>query len=100
MMRGFNWRAARVRERGVMSAVYGRPFSACPGCSIVIIRCTMHMDHTIVPAIDKKASAEFFADIFGLAVKLGHFAEVQVNSSLTLAFADSAEAWGGPGFDP
>ena len=28
------------------------------------------LDHTIVPAKDKVASAEFFADIFGLTVKL------------------------------
>jgi hypothetical protein len=40
---------------------------------------TIHLDHTIVPAKDKTASAEFFAEIFGLAVKRGHFAEVQVN---------------------
>ena len=29
------------------------------------------LDHTIVPAKDKVASAEFFADIFGLTVKPG-----------------------------
>jgi catechol 2,3-dioxygenase-like lactoylglutathione lyase family enzyme len=63
---------------------------------------TIRLDHTIVPAKDKVASAEFFADIFGLAVKPGpgHFAQVQVNESLTLDFADEPEAWGGPGFDP
>ena len=63
---------------------------------------TIHLDHTIVPATDKVASASFFADIFGLTVKpgQGHFAQVQVNESLTLDFADEPEAWGGPGFDP
>jgi catechol 2,3-dioxygenase-like lactoylglutathione lyase family enzyme len=63
---------------------------------------TIRLDHTIVPATDKIAAAEFFADIFGLAVKPGpgHFAQVQVNESLTLDFADEPEAWGGPGFDP
>ena len=61
---------------------------------------TIHLDHTIVPAKDKTASAEFFAEIFGLAVKRGHFAEVQVNEHLTFAFADEPELWGGPGFDP
>jgi catechol 2,3-dioxygenase-like lactoylglutathione lyase family enzyme len=63
---------------------------------------TIRLDHTIVPAKDKVASAEFFAEIFGLAVKPGpgHFAQVQVNESLTLDFADEPEAWGGPGFDP
>jgi hypothetical protein len=30
----------------------------------------------------------------------GHFAQVQVNESLTLDFADAPEPWGGPGFDP
>jgi catechol 2,3-dioxygenase-like lactoylglutathione lyase family enzyme len=63
---------------------------------------TIRLDHTIVPATDKIASAAFFADIFGLTVKpvLGHFAQVQVNESLTLDFADAPEPWGGPGFDP
>ena len=60
------------------------------------------LDHTIVLAKDKVASAEFFAEIFGLKVKpgQGHFAQVQINESLTFDFADEAEAWGGPGFDP
>jgi catechol 2,3-dioxygenase-like lactoylglutathione lyase family enzyme len=61
---------------------------------------TIRLDHTIVPAKDKTASAEFFADIFGLTVKPGYFAQVRVNESLTLDFADEAEPWGGPGFDP
>jgi catechol 2,3-dioxygenase-like lactoylglutathione lyase family enzyme len=53
----------------------------------------IHLDHTIVPSIDKSASAEFFAEIFGLTVKprQGHFAQVQVNESLTLDFADESE---------
>jgi catechol 2,3-dioxygenase-like lactoylglutathione lyase family enzyme len=63
---------------------------------------TIRLDHTIVPATDKVASAAFFVDIFGLTVKPGpaHFAQVQVNESLTLDFADAPEPWGGPGFDP
>jgi catechol 2,3-dioxygenase-like lactoylglutathione lyase family enzyme len=62
----------------------------------------IRLDHTIVPARDKHASARFFAEIFGLTAKpgAGHFAQVQVNESLTLDFADEAEHWGGPGFDP
>jgi catechol 2,3-dioxygenase-like lactoylglutathione lyase family enzyme len=61
----------------------------------------IRLDHTIVPAKDKVASAKFLAEIFGLTVKnVGHFAEVQINESLTFAFADEPEAWGGPGFDP
>ena len=51
----------------------------------------MHLDHTIVPATDKEASANFFAKIFGLEYKgpMGHFAPVQVNDSLTLDFDNS-----------
>ncbi len=53
----------------------------------------IRLDHTIVPATDKAASARFFAEIFGLKVKpgAGHFAQVQVNDSLTLDFADESE---------
>ena len=51
------------------------------------------LDHTIVPARDKLASAKFFAEIFGLNVKPGngYFAQVQVNDSLTFDFADETE---------
>jgi catechol 2,3-dioxygenase-like lactoylglutathione lyase family enzyme len=51
---------------------------------------TIRLDHTIVPAKDKVASAEFFAEIFGLTVKpnVDHFAQVRVNESLTFDFAD------------
>jgi catechol 2,3-dioxygenase-like lactoylglutathione lyase family enzyme len=50
------------------------------------------LNHTIVPAHDKVASAEFFARIFGLAYSggTGHFAPVRVNDTLTLDF-DNAE---------
>jgi len=60
------------------------------------------LDHTIVPAKDKVASAEFFAEIFGLTVKpgQGRFAQVQINESLTFDFADEPEPRGGPGSDP
>ena len=58
---------------------------------------TIRLDHTIVPASDKIASAEFFAQIFGLTVKKGgHFAQVQINESLTFDFADER----GPGGEP
>jgi len=54
---------------------------------------TIRLDHTIVPAKDKVASAEFFAEIFGLTIKPGqdHFAQVQLNESLTFDFADEPE---------
>ena len=46
------------------------------------------LNHTIVPAQDKEASAKFFAEIFGLQYQSpqGHFAPVRVNESLTLDF--------------
>jgi hypothetical protein len=57
---------------------------------------TIRLDHTIVPAKDKVASARFFAEIFGLAVSgTGHFAPVQINESLTFDFADDPELSGG-----
>ena len=50
------------------------------------------LNHTIVPAKDKVASAQFFARIFGLSYKgsMGHFAPVEVNETLTLDF-DNAD---------
>ncbi|MFQ5683831.1 MAG: VOC family protein [Candidatus Binatia bacterium] len=50
----------------------------------------IELNHTIVPAKDKVASAKFFARIFGLRYegKVFHFAPVQVNDSLTLDFDD------------
>lgn len=46
------------------------------------------LNHTIVPARDKVAAAEFFARIFGLEYRgpHSHFAPVQVNEGLTLDF--------------
>ena len=57
---------------------------------------TIRLDHTIVPAKDKRSAAEFFAAIFGLTVKPGegHFAQVQVNESLTFDFADDSDIVG------
>ena len=50
------------------------------------------LNHTIVPARDKQASAEFFARIFGLQADEGHghFAPVRVNDSLTLLFDEDS----------
>jgi len=54
------------------------------------------LNHTIVPAKDKKAAARFFADTFGLSYDAsddhGHFAPVRVNDTLTLLF-DTADAF-------
>jgi catechol 2,3-dioxygenase-like lactoylglutathione lyase family enzyme len=54
------------------------------------------LDHTIVPARDKVASATFFAKIFGLIYDgpTGPFAPVQVNETLTFDFDDRR-----PGFE-
>jgi hypothetical protein len=45
-------------------------------------------NHTNVPAHDKEASAQFFAEIFGLDYNgvRGHFAPVRISDSLTLDF--------------
>jgi catechol 2,3-dioxygenase-like lactoylglutathione lyase family enzyme len=52
------------------------------------------LNHTIVPARDKVASAEFFARIFGVPYLglMGHFAPVRVNETLTLDF-DNKESF-------
>jgi catechol 2,3-dioxygenase-like lactoylglutathione lyase family enzyme len=54
---------------------------------------TIALDHTIVPARDKLATARFFAQIFGLEVSppMGPFAPVRVNEALTLDFADGRD---------
>ena len=49
------------------------------------------LNHTIVPAKDKDASARFFAKTFGLKYEgaTGHFAPVRVNDTLTFDFDDA-----------
>ncbi len=51
----------------------------------------IHLDHTIIPARDKEASARFFARIFGLRYEgpMSHFAPVRVNDTLTVDFDNS-----------
>ncbi len=51
------------------------------------------LDHTIVPAHDKVASAKSFAKLFGLTYDgpIGPFAPVRVNATLTLDFDDRRE---------
>jgi catechol 2,3-dioxygenase-like lactoylglutathione lyase family enzyme len=48
------------------------------------------LNHTIVPATNKAASAQFFAEVFGLQVKpgQGRFAQVPIDEHLTMDFAD------------
>jgi len=54
---------------------------------------TITLNHTIVPAHDKRAAAECFAHIFGLHAdpKSGHFVPVRINDTLTLLFDDHEE---------
>jgi catechol 2,3-dioxygenase-like lactoylglutathione lyase family enzyme len=56
----------------------------------------MFLDHTIVPAHDKEASARFIAQLFGLQYEglWAHFAPVKVNDTLTLDF-DNADDFDG-----
>ena len=51
------------------------------------------LDHTIIPANDKEASARFFAKIFGLEYKgpWGHFAPVKVNETLSMDFDNRSD---------
>src|SRR5882757_3265547 len=53
------------------------------------------LDHTIVPAHDKVASAKFFAKIFALTYDgpLGPFAPVQINETLTFDFDDRRQGF-------
>jgi catechol 2,3-dioxygenase-like lactoylglutathione lyase family enzyme len=45
------------------------------------------LNHTIVPAHDKIASARFLAQLFGLGVEeMSHFAAVRINDTLTLDY--------------
>src|SRR5262249_10217311 len=54
------------------------------------------LNHLIVPAKDKLASAQLFAEIFGLTVKPseGRFAQVPVDEHLTIDFADDEHTQG------
>jgi catechol 2,3-dioxygenase-like lactoylglutathione lyase family enzyme len=54
----------------------------------------IHLDHTIVPARDKVASARRLADLLGVSwapTSLGPFAPVYVNDGLTLDFFETDE---------
>ena len=48
------------------------------------------LNHTIVPARDKMASANFLAQLLGLEVEpMSHFAAVRINDTLTLDYDQS-----------
>jgi hypothetical protein len=56
----------------------------------------INLDHTIVPARDKVASAKFFANLFGLRYDgpFGPLAPVRVNETFTMDFDDRWENFG------
>jgi hypothetical protein len=51
------------------------------------------LNHTIVPARDKHASAAFIVRILGISLgePFGHFVPVRVNASTSLDYADNSE---------
>ena len=51
------------------------------------------LDHTIVPAHDKEASARFLARILGLRYggAVSHFAPLKINDTLTLDFDEDTQ---------
>ncbi|MFE6623507.1 VOC family protein [Streptomyces sp. NPDC008086] len=55
---------------------------------------TVRLNHTIVAAHDKQASARFLADILGLEVspQYGPFIPVEIPNGVTLDYADSRDA--------
>ena len=54
---------------------------------------TVKLNHTIVHARDKRASADFFSQVFGLAapVPFGPFLDVETGNEVTLAFLETDE---------
>ncbi|MGK3962901.1 VOC family protein [Sorangium sp. So ce118] len=54
---------------------------------------TVRLNHTIVPAKNKKVSATFMTEILGLAPPepFGHFLAVRLDNDVTLDFAESPE---------
>lgn len=54
---------------------------------------SVKLNHTIIHARDKKASAEFYAEIFGLGppVPFGPFLDVATANEVTLAFLETDE---------
>jgi hypothetical protein len=54
---------------------------------------TVELNHTIIPAKDKWASAKFLADILNLEAgpEWGHFVPVKTGNGVTLDFSDSTD---------
>jgi catechol 2,3-dioxygenase-like lactoylglutathione lyase family enzyme len=60
----------------------------------------VRLDHTIIPARDKRASAEFFADIFGLPnpTPAGPFVQVRLSDGCDLDFGEPGSDFPGQHF--
>ena len=58
---------------------------------------TIELNHTIIPAKDKWASAKFLADILNLEAgpEWGHFVPVKTGNGVTLDFSDSRTSTSG-----
>jgi hypothetical protein len=54
---------------------------------------SVELNHTIIPAKDKWASAKFLADILNLEAgpEWGHFVPVKTDNGVTLDFSDSTD---------
>jgi catechol 2,3-dioxygenase-like lactoylglutathione lyase family enzyme len=54
---------------------------------------SVELNHTIIPAKDKWASAKFLADILNLEAgpEWGHFVPVKTDNGVTLDFSDSSD---------
>jgi catechol 2,3-dioxygenase-like lactoylglutathione lyase family enzyme len=60
----------------------------------------VRFDHTIVPAHDRRASAEFFAELFGLPAPTpaGFFLQIRLSDGRLLDFAETAMEFPGQHF--
>ena len=54
---------------------------------------TIKLNHTIVHARDKRTSADFYAEVFGLPrpVRFGPFLDIETANEVTLAFLETDE---------
>ena len=54
---------------------------------------TVELNHTIIPATDKRASAKFLADILGLEAgpEWSHFVPVRTSNGVTLDYSDATD---------
>jgi catechol 2,3-dioxygenase-like lactoylglutathione lyase family enzyme len=84
---------AGLTSRGLIATGYRPIFAGGYRSRLQEVVMAIVLDHTIVPAHDKEASARFFARILGLCFEgpVSHFAPVRVNDTLTLDFDDETE---------